>query len=190
MSTKYYLNIPSLSLVSSIANQVFATVFRTDFSAPGVALLRFACDVDSQSLRRFMVDLKDQLSELYFQKHSQTLGYKWAGRFNQQPTTEFHLDGAPEISYLMLGYEPSEIKSKVAVADYTKAAHDLGMSPQQLLDDHNPMYSEASNFLFPTSKGSLSLITLHFKFSSSIIVHKHMFLVNRTNSAFCTKPPS
>jgi hypothetical protein len=40
-----------------------------------------------------------------------------AVRFDQQVNT-FHVDNAADQSFLMLGYEPSEIESELHIADY------------------------------------------------------------------------
>jgi hypothetical protein len=68
-------------------------------------------------------------------------------RFDQQETTKFHLDGAPGRSMLMLGYEPSRVQSRLFLADYTRAAFDLGVTPQQFLRDYNPMYRRGEELL-------------------------------------------
>src|ERR1700730_9523424 len=68
-------------------------------------------------------------------------------RFDQQETTKFHLDGAPEQSLLMLGYEPSQVHSRLFLADYTRAAFDLGFTPRQFLQDFNPMFSKGEELL-------------------------------------------
>lgn len=68
-------------------------------------------------------------------------------RFDQQETTKFHLDGAPDQSMLMLRYEPSRVRSRLFLADYTRAAFDLGITPQQFLTDFNPMYKKGEEML-------------------------------------------
>ena len=73
--------------------------------------------------------------------------YKSMARFDQQETTKFHLDGAPEQSMLMLGYEPSKVRSRLFLADYTRAAFDLGITPHQFLHDFNPMYKKGEELL-------------------------------------------
>ena len=70
-------------------------------------------------------------------------------RFDQQETTKFHLDGAPEQSMLMLGYEPSRVVSRLFLADYTRAASDLGITPQLFLTEFNPMYRAEIEKLSP-----------------------------------------
>jgi hypothetical protein len=68
-------------------------------------------------------------------------------RFDQQETTKFHLDGAPAESLLMLGYEPSKVRSRLFLADFSRAAFDLGITPAQFLTDFNPMYGKGEEVL-------------------------------------------
>ena len=48
---------------------------------------------------------------------------------------------------LILGYEPSRVVSRLFLADYTRAAFDLGITPQQFLQDFNPMYKKGEELL-------------------------------------------
>jgi hypothetical protein len=47
----------------------------------------------------------------------------------------------------MLGYEPSKVRSRLFLADYSRAAFDLGITPQQFLNDFNPMYRRGQELL-------------------------------------------
>ena len=127
--------------------RIFRAVFRTEFTQPGFALIRMPGDTDSLTLRRSMVILKDDLSRLYVQQFQHSLTYLSLARFNQQVTTKFHLDGSPETAFLMLGYELSDVGSELIMADYSRAAFDLHISPQQFLDDYNPMYRQGEETL-------------------------------------------
>src|SRR5262249_47032064 len=133
--------VPEASELSALAETVFRQVFRRDFTAPGVALLELGPAVESFPLRRFMVALKGELDRLYRKSTGRRLVYLSLARFDQQVTTKFHLDGAPEEAYLILGYEPSAVVSRLSIADYTRAAHDWGITPKALLADHNPMFA-------------------------------------------------
>jgi hypothetical protein len=73
--------------------------------------------------------------------------YRSMARFDQQETTKFHLDGAPAESLLILGYEPSRVRSRLFLADYTRAAFDLGITPERFLQDFNPMYKKGDEVL-------------------------------------------
>lgn len=129
------------------AEKVFELVWRTGFDAPGFAVLDIPPGPDSYTLRAWMVDLKQRLSEIGISRGRGGFVYRSMARFDQQETTKFHIDGAPEQSMLMLGYEPSEIHSRLFLADYTRAAHDLGISPQQFLHEFNPMYKKGEDLL-------------------------------------------
>ena len=124
----------------TLADEIFAAVWRFDFLVPGFALINLGTGMDSLTMRRLMVDLKDRLSEIETCQGGTGFGIRSLGRFDQQETTRFHLDGAPDRSLLMLGYEPSMIASRLSIADYSREANELGISPRQFLDDYNPMY--------------------------------------------------
>lgn len=143
--------------------QIYARVMRRDLAAPGYALivLRGAsapasfpasrCSVPrpplgasafetpdrveslSLTLRAAMLGLKETLSAIHLAWTGQRLGYLSLARFDQQVTTRLHVDGAPPESYLMLGYEPSEVESALTLADLTRAAHAHSITPEELL---------------------------------------------------------
>lgn len=141
------LTIPDHQQIMAHAEKVFDLVWRVDFSAPGFAALDIPPGLDSHSLRSWMVDLKRRLSEIGVSRGRGGFTYKSMARFDQQETTKLHLDGAPEQSMLMLGYEPSRVHSRLFLADYTRAASDLGITPQQFLHDFNPMYKKGEDLL-------------------------------------------
>lgn len=98
-------------------------------------------------MRRLMLDLKERLSEICRQTTGKRLVYRSLGRFDQQETTKFPLDGAPDESMLMLGYEPSAVRSRLLLADYSRCAFDLGISPREFLEQHNPMFIDGQRRL-------------------------------------------
>jgi hypothetical protein len=130
-----------------IAQRVFNLAWRFDFSAPGFAVLDLGPDVDSHTLRAWMLELKELLSAVSVGCGGRPFVYRSLGRFDQQETTKFHLDGAPEQALLLLGYEPSRVESRLFLADFIRAAFDLGLTPQQFLDDYNPMYRPGEEML-------------------------------------------
>lgn len=132
---------------SSVSDAVFHDVFRLDFDAPGFALLTFGADTKPRDIRALMVDLKSKLSLLLTARGGGPLHYLSMGRFDQQATTKFHLDGAPAESVLMLGYEPSVVRSRLFIADYSKCAHDHSMNPRTYLNDFNPMFTSGATML-------------------------------------------
>jgi hypothetical protein len=96
-----------------------------------------------------MLSLKQALNSIYSQLTGRYLAYLSMGRFNQQVTTKFHLDGAPDEAYLMLGYEPTEVQSSISIADCTRAAYEWGIEPKTLLSDFNPMDPRHESRLLP-----------------------------------------
>ncbi len=94
-----------------------------------------------------MVSLKQELSRLFELRWGEPLQYLSLGRFDQQASTKLHLDGGPERSLLMLGYEPTEVASELLIADYTACARRLGISPAAFMVDHNPMFQAAESVL-------------------------------------------
>ena len=71
------------------------------------------------------------------------------GRFDQQETTKFHLDNAGDHSYLMLGYEPTQIKSKLYLADYGQLAATLHITEEEYFESYNPIYGKGEILLKP-----------------------------------------
>ncbi|WP_395738254.1 hypothetical protein [Prosthecobacter sp.] len=129
------------------AETVFERVFRTDFIQSGFAVLVLPAGTESHDLRRSMRLLKERLSVLHAERWSEPLEYLSLGRFDQQTTTRLHLDGAPDRSFLMLGYEPTSVRSDFHIADFSRCAHDLGITPADFLQKHNPMFSAGAEML-------------------------------------------
>ena len=133
----------------AVAERVYDLVWRADFSGPGFCLLDAGPGVDSPTLRAWMVGLADGLSEVGVGRLGSRFGVRAVARFDQQVTTKFHLDGGPDRSALVLGYEPSQVRSRLFLADYARAAFDRGLTPQDFLRDYNPMYRPGEEVLAP-----------------------------------------
>jgi hypothetical protein len=144
--TEYYLSLASAP-DEATAGKVLDLAWRFDFASPGFCLLEVRPGVDSHTLRLWMVALKLGMSEISVQRGGKPFLFASMTRFDQQETTKFHLDGAPAESMLILGYEPSNIQSRLFLADYTRASFDLGITPQQFLSDFNPMYKKGEDLL-------------------------------------------
>src|SRR5579872_3461461 len=143
---EYHLHIGSTP-GQAIVERVFDLVCRLLLEKKNFAVLDIAPGPDSHALRSWMVDLKKWLSEISVRRGGRPFIFRSLARFDQQETTKFHLDGAPELSMLILGYEPSRVVSRLFLADYTRAAFDLGITPQQFLSDFNPMYRRGEELL-------------------------------------------
>jgi hypothetical protein len=99
------------------AEAIFDAVWRYDFSSPGFCVLDLGPTLGSHELRSLMLTLKERLSEVAARREIPRLIFRSLGRFDQQETTKFHLDGAPDQSLLVLGYEPSVVRSRLWLAD-------------------------------------------------------------------------
>jgi hypothetical protein len=150
--TDYFLE-PNLNdadgRLADLAGAVYDRVCRDRFDSPGFCLIDVGPSASSRSLRQAMVSLKDGLQHIHQARTGKDLLFVSAGRFDQQVSTKFHRDGGDDEAFLMLGYEPSTIESQIAIADYTKCAFDLGLTPSAFLDRFNPMFNAGEAQLRP-----------------------------------------
>lgn len=77
------------------------------------------------------------LCKEYFGKTSQ---YQWLGRFDLQVNTKFNLDNTSNQSFLILGYEPAEVKSELYILDYIELSLDQGIESVDYFDKFNPIF--------------------------------------------------
>jgi hypothetical protein len=132
-----------------IAEWIYGRVSRVEFDVPGACLVDLGTETTSLELRAMMVGLKTTLGRIHQERMGRDLVYQSLGRFDQQTTTKLHRDGGPDQSLLMLGYEPSEVESELAMADYSQCAYDRGLSPEAFLAVHNPMFASGEDVLRP-----------------------------------------
>ncbi|HEX5000019.1 MAG TPA: hypothetical protein VFY29_17490 [Terriglobia bacterium] len=137
----------------SLASTVYSRVCRVELSAPGFCLVKIEASVSSQEFRRLMVDLKIAMSAVHEKSTGNMLICLSGLRADQQNSTRLHLYGGPDESLLILGYEPSEVDSSIAVADYASSAADLGMSPKAYMEQHNPIFQSEEELLRPYISG-------------------------------------
>lgn len=142
-----HLTVPNEATLLDCAEEIYDLVWRVDFTAPGYALLDIPPGPDSSTVRAWMIRLKETLRAIGLRRGRGAFRFCWLDRFDQQVTTKFHLDGAPAASLLMLGYEPSTVRSRLRLADYARAAFDLGLEPTQFLRDHNPIFAAGEKSL-------------------------------------------
>lgn len=133
--------------VAPIALDAYRKVFRTDFGQPGFALFTLGPEFGSEQQRQLMVELKQEFDRLEQTHRRRRLVYQSLGRFDQQVTTKPHRDGGPDESILMLGYEPTLVESRISMSDYSQCAHDMGLTPAEFLDRHNPMFADGEQRL-------------------------------------------
>lgn len=127
--------------IAASAPEVFRRVWRTAIDQPGFALLQFAREVSSRELRRAMVELVAAFPVAFVPERF--------GRFDQQVSSKFHRDGAPLASLLVLGYEPTAVRSRFWIADSSAAAVAAGLGLTEYLAAHNPMFPAGEEKLAP-----------------------------------------
>jgi hypothetical protein len=125
-----------------LAAELLPRVCRTTLDQPGYALLSPG-DLTPVELRRLLIDLGRALGRHYEARHGQPLRFVSISRFDQQATTRPHRDGGPDGSVLLLGYEPSEVRSRLFVIDSTRAAVSAGLTPREFLEQVNPTFGRA-----------------------------------------------
>ncbi|OPZ91148.1 MAG: hypothetical protein BWY75_00439 [bacterium ADurb.Bin425] len=129
--------------MAALSARVFNLVCRTNHNSCGFALVSLPADFTSHEQRRLMVDLKEGLSALHFEASGSPLEWFNMMRFDQKNTTKPHRDAAPVESLLILGYEPSAVKSHLAMYDYSARSFALGITPEQFLEAFNPMHEQS-----------------------------------------------
>jgi hypothetical protein len=126
---------------AAVAAEVFARVWRATLDQPGFAVLRFTHPVGSRELRRAMLALVGAFPVRFVPERF--------GRFDQQVSSRFHRDGAPPASLLVLGYEPTTVRSRFWVADVSAAAVAEGVPLNEFLAAFNPMFPAGEAKLAP-----------------------------------------
>jgi len=141
------LQMPSSTQV--LAAALYERTCRTGFDAPGFATVNLGKNLTSSEFRNLMVELKAAMATIHESATGQSLHYQSVARFDQQISTKLHRDGGPEECFLMLGYEPSEVASELNLADYSRCAFELGITPQEFLARHNPIFNAGASLLQP-----------------------------------------
>jgi hypothetical protein len=146
---KDYLLLANIDSLSEMTEFIYKKVFRIDFNEPGFVVIDFGSSITSKDLRECMIRLKNNLSQIHVENFGEKLMYQWMGRFDQQETTKFHLDNAADQSFLMLGYEPTAIKSKLYFADYVELAKSMNISGEEYFEKYNPVFTDGEKLLKP-----------------------------------------
>lgn len=124
--------------LDSISHRIYSQTCRTHYDMPGFSLWNVGKELEPEAFRRMMIKLKDKLSEIHISVRGEECVFHSLMRFDQQVSTKLHLDGGPEESCLILGYEPSEVESDIYIADYSWASSEMGLDPQQFLKLYPP----------------------------------------------------
>ncbi|WP_116770574.1 hypothetical protein [Maribacter litoralis] len=130
--------------IEKLAQQCFSAVFRTDTDKPGFHHFDLGKNNTPFEFRTIMTTLKKELSLLSETHFSKKLSYHWLVRFDQQVNTPFHVDNAGDQSFLLLGYEPSEVESELHIADYHAFAK---ANDQEHIANFTPVFKEDESLL-------------------------------------------
>lgn len=140
---------PTEEEINLLVLKIYDQVCRNKFDEPGFSHIKLCYEIESKEFRVLTIKLIEKLNKVYFENRKEVLKCITMGRYDQKETTKFHLDGGPDESYLVLGYEPSEIKSELSLADYSLAAFEMNLSPKDFLLNHNPMFSQGEELIKP-----------------------------------------
>lgn len=134
---------------ADVGRLLLSRVWRSSLDQPGFALVRFAAPIASRGLRRTMLAVADIFGDIAAEEGKPRFVPERLGRFDQQVSSRFHRDGAPAASLLLLGYEPTTVRSRVFVADAHRAALDAGLGIREYLAAFNPMFPAGEARLRP-----------------------------------------
>lgn len=155
-----------MSLVSFDSDRLFRTVWRTTHVEPGWAVLVPPEPFGSADIRLAMLRVLTALSDEAMLGGGPPFVVERLGRFDQQVTTRFHRDGAPPPSLLILGYEPTTVRSRLFAADAYRAAADAGSGVNAYLSASNPMLPAGESKLeryiaelsWPRARGAIVVV--------------------------------
>jgi hypothetical protein len=144
------------------SSQLVRCVWRYTLNEPGFAVVRLPLGMASRQLRESMF----RIVERFNQELNLSFVPERLGRFDQQVTTKFHRDGAPEASLLILGYEPSSVESRLFIADACRVAATECLGINEYLAANNPMFSAGEaklrntiqELLVPRDTGAIVII--------------------------------
>jgi hypothetical protein len=146
-----------------LATRVAARVLRTDLEAPGWALLDLGTGLAAADFRAHLVALGQALDRHYQEHFAGRLVFVSVSRFDQQAPTRPHRDGGPDASLLLLGYEATEVASRLFLLDYTRAAHERGQTPAEFLRCCNPAFEAGRDLLRPYTTEVADFTPAHFQ---------------------------
>src|SRR5262249_9585520 len=130
----------SPAALQAVADHMAGAVLRTELTESGSCLLDLGPRLTPRDFRALLLALGRALGTAYGRDFDGELGFVSLSRFHQQVSTPPHLDAGPDESLLLLGYEPTEVASRVFLYDYTHCALDRGLTPRDFLDRFNPTF--------------------------------------------------
>lgn len=124
---------------------IYQAVFRQSTVEPGFYYEDLGPNWGSHALRQRMVNLKQGLS-VFCERQGGVLHYQSMGRFNQLHSSRFHRDSTDQAhSFLMLGYEPTEIESQVYLGDYSRLIEEEALSLENYLGQRRDVNAQVND---------------------------------------------
>ncbi len=186
----YFKNINN-DKTETLIEFAYKNVFRTDFTLPGFVVFDFGTDSTSEKLRTLMVELKNGLSTRLTNDRNLKLNYQWLGRFDQQESTKFHRDNAADQSFLMLGYEPTKIKSRLLLADFMQYAASINISQEEYFEKYNPIFMDGERLIQPYitevenfDESTFKIVLINNSCSSDTLGVLHNAIIVNKNKTF------
>jgi hypothetical protein len=148
-----------------LASVAAPAVFRTSLDQPGFSHFDLGVAFTPRTFRALLITVGQFLTTLYEERFGARLQFVSISRFDQQSPTRPHRDGGPDASVLLLGYEPTEVHSRLFLMDYVRAARDHHLTPQEYLDQANPAFGGDERLLH-----AYTTEVRHFQYTSYQIV--------------------
>ncbi|WP_166819714.1 hypothetical protein [Thalassoroseus pseudoceratinae] len=146
-----------------LAEETFPLVCRTDFMKPGFALIDLGAEFGSRAMRLGMSEVCARFDSLFQASQGRRLVTRSMTRFDQQTTTKPHVDGSELESVLVLGYEPTQVRSRIFMSDFSVCAGTQGLYPAEFLEKFNPMYAHGTKMLEPFTTELTAFDPGHFQ---------------------------
>jgi hypothetical protein len=181
--------------VRQLAAQLAPRVLRTDLTEPGHALLDLGVGLSPRDFRAHLVALGEALDDHYRAHFGGRLVFVSVSRFDQQAPTRPHRDGGPDASILLLGYEPTEVSSRLYLLDYTRCAHDRGQTPPDFLHCCNPAFQAGQDLLRDYTAERTDFTPAHYQvllINNSILPYeeRHTGMLGVLHHAVITPTPA
>lgn len=148
--TEILKNNKAIAFSKEDLQAAYNAVFRSSTREAGYYFWDFGQQINTHTLRETMVYLKNELSLLCERHLNKQLYFQSMGRFNHQHASKLHRDSAPSHSFLMLGYEPTKVDSRVYIADYSRYMADQNISIERYFGD-NPQANVVDSDKIPAA---------------------------------------
>lgn len=136
-------------VTDELVQSVMTRVLRNDFTQPGVALLDGGTTGEPRAFREFLWKLVQGMDAQFQKQHNKKLWMVSAVHMNQKYSTQAHIDAGPAEGLLILGYEPTAVKSQICVTDYIQYAQSIGQPVPTFLREYPSKHQEHLKKMVP-----------------------------------------